>query len=505
MRKNITITIILICTFSCVSGQEIRARVIDSITKESIPFASVIYKKRGTITNEEGRFTFIYGKSTKSSDTLMISCIGFKTIAKPLEQYKDSVLLMSPQTNELKRVVLTNKNYTADEIIDKVKENINKNYTKDLTKKRLFFRESNHQRLIKTNFKLKKSTIKELNKKFLDSAINSIPPTNSYYSEILCDLYGNFNQEKQKIDLIKASEMYDKNNQIGLTALEEKFNNIIKKNVKKDSYFKVKSGWFFGQKVKMDDFVGKDVDSTDAEALKKQVEDQKKREADRKKNFAKYRKNRITHLMQSLFFQDDTKLNFIRKSGRYDFELKDITYMGETPVYVLTFEPGWRAEYRGTLYVNIDDFAVVRADYENTESVKSFKLLGVSFNQYLSKGKMIFDKTANGKYGLKYLEQENASRFGVKRPLKIIEKNKNVRGRRKQNELSVKLDLAMGNTDKREIVVFDTDEISSAEYTSFKEKNTVTPTYMASYDPDFWKGYNIIEPNKAIREYTVVE
>jgi len=28
---------------------------------------------------------------------------------------------------------------------------------------------------------------------------------------------------------------------------------------------------------------------------------------------------------------------------------------------------------------------------------------------------------------------------------------------------------------------------------------------MAKYDPEFWKGYNIMEPNQAIREFTVSE
>ncbi len=485
-------------------AQVISSRIIDSITKEPVPYATIIFKKRGMISNEEGRFSFLFKKDAKPTDSLIISCIGFKTIAKPLNQFKDSVIYLSPKVIELNEVVLTNNQYTVKEIIKKVKENINKNYNFNLTKKRLFFRESNHQRLIKTNYILKKSTINALNKSFLDSVLQSIPKKNSYYTEILCDLYGDFDEDKQKINLIKASELYDKNNRIGITAMEEKFKKIIDKNVKPDSYFKVKSG-LFGQKMSMDEFKGEEeIDSTNSEMLKKKLEVEKKREVDRKKNFAKYRRKSLANMMENIFFQEDTKLNFIRKSGRYEFTMLDLTYLGDEAVYVIEFVPKGSADYKGTLYVNYDDFAIIRVDYENVKSVKSFKLLGISFNIFLSKGKMIFSKGEDNRYSLQYLEKEDASRFGIKRPLKIIEKNKNVRGRRKQNELFVKLDMAMSGRNKFEVVIFDTESISASEFENFKETNTILPTYMPFYNPEFWKGYNIIEPNQAIKDFTII-
>jgi hypothetical protein len=89
--------------------------------------------------------------------------------------------------------------------------------------------------------------------------------------------------------------------------------------------------------------------------------------------------------------------------------------------------------------------------------------------------------------------------------LKIIEKNKNVKGRRKQNQLSLDMDLAVSSTNKFEIVVFDTQNTTHTQFDAFTENNTVLPTYMPKYDPDFWKGYAIIEPNKAIKEFTSKE
>lgn len=183
----------------------------------------------------------------------------------------------------------------------------------------------------------------------------------------------------------------------------------------------------------------------------------------------------------------------------------EITYLGDDVVYVVEFIPKGSADYKGTLYINSDNFAIIRLDYENVKPIKNFRLLGISYRIYLTKGKNDFFKRKNDRYSLQYLEKEIASRFGIQRPLKIIEKNKNVKGRRKQNELFVKLDMAITAKNKYEAVIFDTENVTTSEFDSFKENNTMLPTYMPAYNPAFWKGYNIIEPNQAIREFVVIE
>ncbi|XLS29476.1 carboxypeptidase-like regulatory domain-containing protein [Flavobacteriaceae bacterium M23B6Z8] len=496
--KNLFVS--FFCLFNLtVYGQTITSRIIDATTKEPVPYVTILLaNKKGVITNEEGRFSLQLRENTQASDTLFISCMGYETIAKPLDQFNEEVILLHPKAIELNDVFVSNKNYSADEIIEKVKEQMSQNYDQEFTRKRLFLRESDFQNLSRTNYTFKKSTIPALNKQFLDSVLTTIPKKYAYYSEILCDYYGNLEDEKQKIKLIKASELYDKKNEIGIQAMEKKFNEILKKNIKPDSYLKIKSGWF-GTKVDADEVLN--TEEADTEALEKELKQEKAKEEERK-NFAEYRKKTVHGLMQKLFYTDDTDLNFIRKSRKYKFELTDYSYIGNQPVYVIHFEPKRNADYKGTLYVNIDDFAVLRADYENVQPLRNFNLLGISFSEYLSKGKMIFSKNNNEKYSLLYLEHETGGKFGIRRPLKIVEKNKHVKGRRKQNELEVKLDMATTATRKYELVVFDAEKITASYFESIPEKNDQLPTYMPSYDPDFWKGYNIIEPNQAIKEFT---
>src|SRR5690606_35078718 len=216
-------------------------------------------------------------------------------------------------------------------------------------------------------------------------------------------------------------------------------------------------------------------------------------------------KRSLTGIMEKLFFLESSKLNFITKSNRYRFQIIDFTYMGNQPIYIVDFEPKRSEDYKGRLYIHADDFAVIRLDYHNVKSLKTFKLLGISLDQYLAEGKMIFAKGESDQYHLQYLEEESGAKVGIKRPLKIIELNKKVKGRNKQNELSLEIDMASTGTNKHQIIIFSTEPISGADFQAIEENNKVLPIYMPSYDPEFWKGYNIIEPNQAIKEVTSTE
>jgi len=504
--KTTFLSFFLICV-AVSNAQNLSSKVVDSISKKPIPYATVQLKNKGVITNEEGVFNFILTKNIKETDSLFVSCIGYESVKKPLKEFTNNVILLKPKAIELGDVIVTNKEYTAAEIIELVREHMGTNYNRNLSKKRLFFRESQHQNFVKSNVKFIKSSIEAFNKKFLDSVLKSVPKKSSYYSEILCDFYRNDLKNKQKIDLIKASKLYDKNKELGFTKLEEKFNNIIKENVKPNSYLKVKSG-IFGTKIKgenFDEFYGKEIDSTDTEALKKELQKKKKQEKEQKTNYAKYKKRILASTMQRLFYMEDSKLNFINKPKKYHYTLQDFTFIGNDAVYIVDFESKGAADYKGRLYINSDDFAVIRVDYENIKPIRKFSLLGIFMNEFLDKGKIFFSKGLKNQYTVSFIEREFGVTAGVKRPLKIIEKNKIVKGKNRQNELSVKLDMAIKNVNKYEVVIFNSKEISNLEYTEFKEKNTISPTYMANYDSEFWKGYTIIEPNQAIKEFTSEE
>lgn len=484
-------------------AQTLTSVVVDSATQNPIPYVTVQLKNRGVITNEEGRFSFQLNETVLPTDSLSISCIGYASVKKPLNQFSDKVIALSAKAIELNPVIVSNKNYTPQEIVEEVEDALSKNYNLGFAKKRIFLRETYGNQILKTNYTLKKSTIDAFNKKFIDSLIRQVPKSNTYYTEVLGDLYGNGDPDEQKLDLIKASELYDKSLELDFDMLEEKFNEIIKKNVKTDSYFKIKSG-LFGTKVDGDDLFEADVDSTDVAALNKQLENEKKKKEDRKKFFAKYKRETLGRLYENLPVFEDTDYNVLFKPGRYELVLEDFTYLGDAAVYVISFTPKRSEDFKGKLYINSDDFALIRMDFQNVKSLRDFSLLGVSINEYLAKGKVIFSKGDDNKYHLSYYDINKGIKAGFLRPLKIIEKNKNVKGRRKQNELSMKVDAAFGNLNRYELVVFDETPISETSFENMKENNSVLPKYMPNYDPEFWKGYDIIEPNQAIKAFTSI-
>lgn len=477
--------------------------LVDSLTNAPIPYASILIKntQQGVISNEEGAFSLNLPENIKPTDSILVSSMGYASRAYLISEITDTLRIASKEI-QLQGVIVSNKNLTAAEIVTQVQANLSKNHSQQLSSKRLFYRASETQYMNKMAVDFKKSSIGTLNKKFIDSIMDLIPRDGAYFTEVLADIHGDYRQKDLKINLIKASNLYDKDNEVSFEGIEQKFDEIFEENIKKDSYLKIKSGWF-STKVSSEDLFYEEakIDSTDMALLDSLATVKKERELKRKKNFAQYRKNRIGRLFERLFFNEDSPFDFLFKENRYHIRLEDFTYLGEIPVYELRFISKGRSDYNALMYVNAEDFGVVRLDFKNSKILKKIKLLGFSYVDYLSEGKAFFTKIEGLGYQLSYLEETSGEKVGIKRPIKIVEKNKNTRGRRKQNELKVGIDFEINTQNKNEIVVFNHQALTKEAFTAITENNSVLPTYLPKYDPDFWEGYNIIEPNKAIKNF----
>ncbi len=485
----------MIASLNLIQAQNTKAIVVEQKTKTPIPYATIKYGEfKGVITNEEGFFNIT--DVLKKSDSLKISSIGYASQNITVSQLKDSLFLV-PKEIELSSVFLSSKKYTVDEILENIKENLEANYIADYTKQRFFMRESYIQHMKQFKFDFLKCSIKEISEKLLDSMVNLVPQKSSYYNETLGDFYSIPNTTQTKLTLIKASKLYDKNSDATSDALQEKFTAILKKNIKKDSYLKIKSGWF-GSKVQVDSILPDKKKSIDS--LQNEL---KKRKKEQKWFFAS-RKNTLSKMMKNLFFDDESDLNIIDKSNRYEFTLKGVIEFQDDLAYVLDYKPKWREDFKGTLYVNTNDFAVLRMDYESVDPIydKKFNLLGININHLKYKGTAVFSKGDLNYYSLKYASHTNISSAKINRPLTIIEKNKHVKGRRKQNELKLDMHIHSVNISKKEIVVFDTESLSNIK--NIKENKDIEIKYFSSYNANYWKGYNIIEPNTAIKAFKTI-
>ena len=480
----------LFCNTIIFSQAKKNVRILDSLSQLPIPYTTVqVGANEGFITNEEGAFE--WNENQLKSDSITVSSMGYvtKTVAV---SYLDSTLYLAPKSFELSTVFVSDKNLPVDEIMDLVSSNLEKNHLHDFVKKRFFYRASFTQRYKKMDFGFQKSTIADIDRRLIDSLAQSIPERASYFFETVCDLYGN-HQKEFKLHILKALTLENENQATSFTGFQDKMEQLLRDNVKSDSYLKIKSG-IVGQKIPLDSI----------------IEDQKAKDARQKKyrdkEYFTYRKHSLHHVLDEIFYQRKTEVDIITNASRYDFSLIEYQEIQDDLVYVITFEPKWRGDFKGTLYINTADFAVLRLDYQSAKPVydKKFNMFGIHSNVLEYKGTMLFEQQKDNFYYLKYANQERTDGIGIERPLKIIEKNKFVRGRRKQNEVKLALDLQMTNHIKRELVVYKNEAITENEYSNYKENTKVKVEKASSYNPDFWKDYTTLPPNQLIREYKTV-
>ncbi|MEK9613256.1 MAG: carboxypeptidase-like regulatory domain-containing protein, partial [Flavobacteriaceae bacterium] len=220
----------------------------------------------------------------------------------------------------------------------------------------------------------------------------------------------------------------------------------------------------------------------------------------KKMNFSNWKKRVLTSQFR-LFEDEKLNIGILKKASKYQFEITEFTYIGDTPVYILSFTPKGSADYQGKLFVDADQMALIRIEYKNIQNIRDLSLFGLSFKLSFREVVLQFKKMESEKYTLEYMEYSSRFQSGIERPLVITEKNKIVKGRNKQNQLKMDLKMTNEQYNKYQIVVFETLPLSQKEFEDLKETAQILPVNLTQYDPTFWEGYSIIEPNAAIKSY----
>ena len=495
----------LLCFFGLpffLYGQDIHVQLRDSLTQETIPFATILSNfGESTISNEEGNFRLTKSDAFVYTDSLFISCMGYKDLALGVEHAQDSLLYLAPKEIELNAVILSQNNLSAEEIIKRTRENVAKKYDLSLSKKTFFMRESYAQRWLQRDMVIKKSTINEFKQAFWDSLFRTIPEKDNWHTESLGELAGDWSDENQKLRLLRAVDLADTVNAKGYAQIEEKITAILDASVKENSYFKFKSG-IFSTKVDRDEVIEKELDTLSLP--KKEQEEKRKEQQQIKEGYYKGRKDRLTELFTSLIKRDRLDIDVLIKSHLYTYELLNFTYLNDLPVYHIRFSPnGEKGKYQGTLYVDANTFSLMQMEFTNVQNLRDFSLMGLSFSAYGHRVQLKFTPFENDRYQLEFLTVETNFKTGIDRPIKIVEKNKFVKGRRKQNELKGKIHFKLDQQTQLTLVVFDSTPLSQAEFDAFEETKVFKPAQRNAYDPQFWEGYTIVEPNQAIKSFSV--
>jgi len=496
-------TIFLFFFINYLYCQEISGIVIDSLNKQPIPFAAISSNfNKNAISNEEGKFRIYKDSFFIENDSLFISSIGFSPKAISCMRLSDVQVVLVPKAIELESVEVTNREkLDVDEIIERVKNNSIGIYDFDYVFKQVFWRETIIGETTDIKLEIKKSSIKEFDQKFMDSITSTIPKKSNYLIETLSEFYGNKDSEKQKISALKSARLLNKESQISLDLFEKKIQPIVEERIKPDSYFKFKSG-IFPVDISADGVDFRSIDSTDSA----QIEKVQQRKLDDKKDFNLMNRNFIKYM--SNYYIDTKKKKLMiypfNKTRLFDFNFIELSYLEDEPIYVIDYFPkSSKISYKGRLYIHADEFALLRIDYQSTEPLRDFNLFGVSFKVFNRYGTRMFKKNHDGKYDLYFSENFYERSFGLDRPLKIIEKNKNVKGRRKQNQLNMDIIFRGNSKIKTQYIVLNSKKLIKKDFEAYNQIESEIPVKLIKYDSNFWNGFNIIEPSQIIKDFKI--
>lgn len=461
--------------FSFVNTLAQQITVLDSITNDPIPFVHVFDGYSGVVANQDGRF---YMDVSEKGDSLSLSCLGYASKTISFSQMNDTIYL-APKAVELLPVVLNSRSLTGAEVIDSILANTEKNYDFGLFSSEVFVYKSNSFDIDKLDVEIEKSTIDELDQTFVDDILNQLPKKERYRSYTKSKLLGDNNSNSYKLEVLKAGKLIDSMMIDTYDSIEETIDKILEKKVKKDSYFKVKSGPLLS--VKVDNNTSRTVVDTTAQKEKLTPVD--------------FAKDELSYLqtIHQITFDEEGKwlLPFLTKTTKYTFTNTGIVYDFIAPAYKVTFTSKGKKRYNGYLLVDVFDFGVYEIVYRSNLHENRIKLFGLFFEKRLNNKKYVFIKNQLNKYRLYHITSEDQMMFGIKRPIKIIEKNKVVRGRNRQNLLSMDVHYRLKSIDCRHTYYNSITPISAQSLEAFEPEHHILPkdfyslNAIGQYIPDF--------------------
>lgn len=461
--------------FSFVNTLAQQITVLDSITNDPIPFVHVFDGYRGVVANQDGRF---YMDVSEKGDSLSLSCLGYASKTISFSQMNDTIYL-APKAVELLPVVLNSRSLTGAEVIDSILANTEKNYDFGLFSSEVFVYKSNSYDIDKLDVEIEKSTIDEMDQTFVDDILNQLPKKERYRSYTKSKLLGDNNSNSYKLEVLKAGKLIDSMMIDTYDSIEETIDKILEKKVKKDSYFKVKSGPLLS--VKVDNNTSETVVDTIAQKEKLTPVD-----------FAKDELSYLQTIHQTTFDEEGKwLLPFLTKTTKYTFTNTGIVYDFIAPAYKVTFTSKGKKRYNGYLLVDVFDFGVYEIVYRSNLHENRIKLFGLFFEKRLNNKKYVFIKNQLNKYRLYHITSEDQMMFGIKRPIKIIEKNKVVKGRNRQNLLSMDVHYRLKSIDCRHTYYNSITPISAQSLEAFEPEHHILPkdfyslNAIGQYIPDF--------------------
>ena len=490
-------------------SQNISVKIIDVITKEPIPYATInIDKKEHLISNAEGFFN-LSETAIQDENTLTITYLGYKNLEVKISQLSklDYIIALTPTIFELNDVQVNGEKPNPYVIMATVKANLSINYSKtgNPVKDMLFVRKSTatypKEVVVDVNQStgFSKQALKQVNsdvQNFTNALIKSPPKE---YKDMLCNLYthtvkkDNKSFESHKINVLKATVLKNEGSATSSEELKEIGIKTMLKHLDSTKYYRIKSGL---------------IGSRDTISLRKDFNKKKtKSKTADKSTLLTTTKYNLTEFIHKNNLINSSEHDFINNPDLYRYKFEGTTFTEDNNyAFVLSFSPKKsRAKYTGKLFINESDYAVLRAEFQLDEGEKlnnvNLKwLLGIKVAQNNNKGILMYRKKADEKnYYLHYASEELGQYFYVNRPLKFIEITK-------EDKDILLLDIKFeGNfTTKIEFLNLSHSPVTDTDITKVVE-NEFKLVAIKSYDSKIWKGYHAIEPVAELKRFKAKE
>ncbi|MEI6866029.1 carboxypeptidase-like regulatory domain-containing protein [Flavicella sp.] len=482
------LTVFLSCFTFCFSQTRtvIEGAVLDSLYNSVLPYVHVLILKnnRGTITNEKGSYS-IDLSDLAPTDTVSFQFLGYKTKTITINNLiKLPRVFLSENVMSIDEVIITNRNLDAEHIVKNVLKNKSANYQTNFHKDRIFVRERYITDVNKIELDYKKSTIKELNEDIIRDFENKTPKNSTSYFDFLADFYIDAKRSELKLDPIKAVELTSKD-LAGLENYKPLFDKLFA-NTGEEEYWKIKSG-IFGQKIDLP-----------KDSIRKQKSSENRP--------LKYYKYLIEDKINYITFEDKDLWEFLHKTNRYNFEFEGSTSTNGESVYIISFTPKNKGMFEGKLYVSTDTYALLKASYKYSEGKtgKKFNFLGVGYEEIDFHGTIYFEKVADI-YRLKYFSFNKKYNLRIKRKIALQKKKNRFLFDKKLVELKIGLNLDLQVQEAIEYFAIKTKKLTEEQFENYKEKKTFNIINIDQFDKNLWKGYDIIEPTKQLKNYKKLE
>lgn len=466
-------------------------KLVDAENGAAIPYASIILGPgKGTISNAEGFFSV--DPKNLPSGTLKISCMGYRSVVFSPMQLKslESTIAMEPAAINLNEVRVGGGIPSADQIVARVRNSLEKNYAlaaKDTY--RIFYRESEYMQFEDLVLELEKDS--DLSRQALKSADarlrtlgEDIVRSNPKKFLDFKGLWKSASDSSATLRVARVTELVDQNKDYSMENIQDRAQSIIMEHLDSTENYKVKSGMF-----KIEDEMSPVAEFREAEDQSDSIE-------------VDYLKRRTASLADLCSWKEGTRLREFLDPDLYEYTFLKATYFDGHYVYALGFEPRRRkAKYSGTLYVDTSTYGILKADFAYARGRRGSKVnlklvLGIKYVEHLSQGTVIFKRNEVGGLFPYYTEAVKGNYIYLHRDLKFIENSP----RRKK----VRFDFLLeGEVRERQALLAQPLESGIPAGPGGSADGKVKLIRLNRYEPGIWQDAEVIEPLEEVKRFKV--